>query len=89
MNPRSRKMRVGVVFVSALLIFAIGGSLGAYLSSGSGGSVLSEVGDVLSLSRPAFAQGGGLTFLDDEAGMSIYTNASQTLDLSLARTVYE
>ena len=89
MNPRSRKMKVGLILISALLVFAIGGSLGAYLSSGSGGSVLSEVGDVLSLSRPAFAQGAGLTFLDEEAGMSIYTNTSQILDLSVAATVYK
>lgn len=89
MNPKSRKVRVGLVFVSALLVFAIGGSLGAYFSSGSGSSVLSEVGDVLSLSRPAFAQGAGTTFLDDEAGMSIYTNTGQLLDLSIAATVYK
>lgn len=88
MRLKSKKVKVAMVVLGALLICSLGGFLGAYISAGSG-SMIAEAGNMLSLSRPAFAQGAGTTFLDEEAGMSIYTDTDQPLDLSVARTVYK
>ena len=46
---------------------------------------------VLTLVRPALAyaaDSSSLTFLDEEAGISLYTNVNQTLDLTRAKSVY-
>jgi len=46
---------------------------------------------VLTLVRPALAyaaDSSSLTFLDEEAGISLYTNVNQTLDLTRAKSIY-
>lgn len=88
MNLKSRKLRVTLILMCALLICGLGGSLGAHLSVGSGGSTIPEESGMISLSRPVFAQGAGTTFLDEEAGAAAYMNAGQTLDISKARDCY-
>lgn len=49
-----------------------------------------EGNNMFSLLKPRLvsAEGAGTTFLDEEAGMSIYTDTGQSLDLSVARTKY-
>lgn len=45
---------------------------------------------MLTLVKPAwaYAAGSSLTFLDEEAGISLYTNVNQTLNLTKAKSVY-
>ena len=40
------------------------------------------------LARPAFAEGMDTTFLEEEAGISAYTNVGQAIDLEMAKTVF-
>lgn len=90
MKLESRKMKVGVLLV-AILIFGFVG-LYFYWGSGGGGSdMVAEAGQTFLFVNPAFAQSAstGTTFLEEEAGMSIYVNVGQSLDLSVAKTVYK
>ena len=43
---------------------------------------------VLSLTRPAFAQTTSRSFLDDEAGISVYVRLDEAIDLTRARALY-
>lgn len=90
MKVENRKMKVGVLLV-AILIF---GFLGLYFYGGSGGGgsdLVAEAEQTFLFVNPAFAQSEstGTTFLEEEAGMSIYVNVGQSLDLSVAKTVYK
>ena len=49
------------------------------------GSKVQE-GEGLTLVRPAFAQSGDATFLEQEAGIAAYTNAGQQLNLTKANS---
>ncbi len=89
MKLKSKRMKVALVVLGLFLIGGLGGLLGAYLSGDS--SQVAEGAHTLSLATPAFAQGGvaSTTFLDEEAGISIYTDLAQSLDLATAKTVYK
>ncbi|MEM2738675.1 MAG: hypothetical protein QXK93_06800 [Candidatus Bathyarchaeia archaeon] len=73
-----------------LLIVGFGVSL-AYMyihSLWRGGSSLNGQNEYL-LIRPVFAQTSGSTFLEQEAGISIYMKVETTIDLTKAKTVYK
>lgn len=91
MKMKNTKMKVGVL-LTAILTF---GFLGVYLylgSNSSGGSGTVAKGErTYLLINPAFAQSAttDTTFLEQEAGMSIYVNVGASMDLPKAKTVYK
>jgi len=89
MKVGNRKMKVGALLVA----IALCGFLGAYFYAGRGGGgsgVVAEAGQTYLFVKPAFAQSASseTTFLEEEAGMSIYVNIGKSIDLSVAKTVY-
>lgn len=88
MKVENRKMKVGVLLVAILMLVFLGvyfygrGDVG-------GGSIVAEAGQTYPLVYPAFAQStSGTTFLEKEAGMSMYVNIGRSIDLAVAKTVY-
>ncbi len=81
---RFKKLAVAVALVS----------VGAFLGMHFGGSVgeqAGSTGDVsggFALVAPAFAQTVGRSFLENEAGISVYVKLEQAIDLSRARGLY-
>ena len=43
---------------------------------------------IMSLFRPAFALESGISFLEEEGGISVYANVNQALDLSRVKSVF-
>jgi len=83
------KMKAGVFLVAILAC----GILGIYLYNNTGGGnnkILNEVGQTFLLVNPVFAQSASseTTFLQEEAGLSIYVNIGRSIDLAVAKTVY-
>jgi len=89
MKVENKKIKVGVLLV-AILIFSF---LGVYFyASNSGESdIVADRGQTFLFVNPVFAESlsGGTTFLEEEAGMSIYVNVGLPLDLSAAQSVYK
>lgn len=80
---------MGLILVSVLIV----GFLGMYFDSGNnnkGRDVSNQAEQAFLFVKPAFAQSLSTapTFLDEEAGISLYVNISRSLDLSVARPVY-
>lgn len=46
-------------------------------------------GGAFALVQPAFAQEAGASFLENEAGISCYVNAGQTIDLAKAKPLFK
>lgn len=88
MKVENKKMKVSVLLVAILIC----GFLGAYFyASNSGESdIVAERGQTFLFVNPVFAQSvsGETTFLEEEAGMSIYVNIGLSIDLAVAKTVY-
>jgi len=83
------KMKAGVFLVAILAC----GLLGVYLYNNAGGgdnNIVNEAGQTFLLVNPVFAQSASseTTFLEEEAGMSIYINIGRSIDLAVAKTVY-
>ena len=53
------------------------------------GDALAKAGNTLTLAQPAFAQEAGKSFLEEEAGISLYVNAGEEIDLSQAKALYK
>lgn len=89
MKVENKKIKVDVLLV-AILIFSF---LGVYFyASNSGESdIVADRGQTFLFVNPVFAESlsGGTTFLEEEAGMSIYVNVGGSLDLSVAKAVYK
>jgi hypothetical protein len=86
---RSMKFENSKMKISALVVLIIVvGSLGLYSYANRGATTQS--GETYLFVKPAFAQSMSTapTFLDEEAGISLYVNISRSIDLSVARTVY-
>ena len=89
MKFEKRKMEVGMLLV-AISIFSF---LSVYFytgSSGQGSNVVAQAEQTYLLANPIFALSeiNETTFLEEEAGMSIYVNVGQSLNLSVARAEY-
>lgn len=86
----SGKMRI---VITILAVGIVTGAVGLWI----GHSIDSETdpvrepneADVLSLASPAFARSSEASFLEDEAGISLYYSAGQDLDLSKAKEAFE
>jgi len=82
------KMKAGMFLVAILAC----GLLGVYLynNGGGGANIVNEAGQHFLLVNPVFAQSvsSETTFLEEEAGMSIYVNIGRSIDLAVAKTVY-
>jgi hypothetical protein len=88
MGMKDKKMKVGVLLVAIL----VGSFLGMYFYARSGGrsNIVAEGGQTFPLVGPAFAQSvsTSTTFLEEEAGFSLYVNIGRSIDLAVAKTVY-
>jgi len=88
MKVESKKMKVGL-FLAAV---AICGFLCVYFyADGGGGSdIIAQAGQIYSFVNPDFALSAEseTTFLEEEAGMSMYVNIGRSIDLEVAKTVY-
>lgn len=84
----NRKLKMGVL----LFVILVCGFLGVYLYTGGGGrsNMVDDAGQTYLLVNPAFARSASseTTFLEEEAGMSIYVNIGRSIDLEVAKTVY-
>jgi hypothetical protein len=89
MGMKDKKMKVGVLLVAILVCSFLG--MYFYARSGGRSSIVAEGGQTFPLVSPAFAQSTttGTTFLEEEAGMSIYVNIGASIDLSIAKPVYK
>ena len=90
MKVENIKMKAGMFLVAILAC----GLLGVYLYNNSDGggdnNIVNEAGQHFLLVNPVFAQSvsSETTFLEEEAGMSIYVNIGRSIDLAVAKTVY-
>ena len=88
MKVENIKMKAGMFLVAILAC----GLLGVYLynSGGREPTFVNEHGQHFLLVNPAFAQSvsSETTFLEEEAGISIYVNIGRSIDLAVAKTVY-
>jgi len=89
MKVENIRIKVGVFLVAILAC----GLLGVYLYSGGGNwdnNIATDAGHTFLLVNPVFAQSASseTTFLEEEAGISIYVNVGRFLDLEVAKTVY-
>lgn len=89
MNVENTRMKVGLLLVAILVC----GFVGAYFYVGNSGrrGIVAERGQTSLFVNPvsALSASSETTFLEEEAGMSIYVNVGQSLDLSVAETVYK
>lgn len=88
MKVENKKMKMSVLLVAILIC----GFLGAYLYAGGGGrsNIVTDAGQMYLLVNPVFAQSASseTTFLEEEAGMTIYVDIGRSIDLEVAKTVY-
>jgi len=89
MKVENIKIKVGVFLVAILIC----GFLGVYLYSGGGNwdnNIATDAGQTYLLVNPVFAQSASseTTFLEEEAGLSIYVDIGRSIDLEVAKTVY-
>jgi hypothetical protein len=84
MKFENSKMKISMLAV----LFLIVGSLSLYSYANRG--TTTQSGETYHFIKPAFAQSMSTapTFLDEEAGISLYVNISQSIDLAVAKTVY-
>lgn len=88
MNAMNRTLKVAVLLVAVFVCTF----LGVYFYASSGGGridMAAKAARTLSLANPAFIQSASTTFLDEEAGISIYTNIGHSLDLSKAKAKFK
>jgi len=86
MRLENKKVRVSIL-LSAILVLSF---LGFYFNTRTGGletSGVKDLSETFSFGRPAFAQSmaATTTFLEQEAGISIYVNTSSSLNLNTAK----
>lgn len=88
MKVENRKMKVGVLLVALLIV----GLLGVYFyaGGGDGSDIVAEAGQTFLLVNPVFAQSSSteMTFLEEEAGISMYIDIGRSIDLAVAKTAY-
>lgn len=89
MKVENIKIKVGGFLVAILVC----GFLGVYLYAGGGNwdnNIAIDAGHTFLLVNPVFAQSASseTTFLEEEAGMTIYVNIGRSIDLEVAKTVY-
>lgn len=82
MKTRSKTTKVTILMVS---LFLIGGLL--FVSVPNEKSMTRDVSGLI-LAKPAFAQTGEASFLEQEAGIAAYVNVGQTIDLARAKGSY-
>ena len=89
MKVENKKMKFGGLLV-AILVCSFLGVYSYTANNEKGNNMLADAGQTFSLVNPVFAQGAGseTTFLDEEAGISIYVNIGRSIDLAVAKTVY-
>jgi len=85
---KDKKMKLGVLLVTILVISFLGAYF--YLQSDGESSISAEGRQTFPLVGPAFAQSSTseTAFLEEEAGISLYVNIGQPIDLAVAKTVY-
>jgi hypothetical protein len=84
---RSKWLRWALMAGAAVVVSVAGGVLSGQAPAPGSGSV-DRSGTALLLAPPAFAQATGGSFLEREAGISVYVNTGQTIDLARARPLF-
>lgn len=87
MNFRNIKARILLLTLCVIVITGVGIFIDRTNQSSSESNDKSNATDIWFLAKPALAQDG--TFLDDEAGISAYTNLGTAINLSIARTGFK
>jgi hypothetical protein len=87
MELKTKKLKIGMLLIAALIA-----TLGVYVfwtNVGPKNTGSTEAEQKFSLVRPAFAQSMAVvtTFLDQEAGMSIYLNIGSSIDINAAAPI--
>ena len=84
MKFNNSQMKISMLAVLIIIV----GSLGLYSYANRGATTQS--GETYLFIKPAFAQSMSTapTFLDEEAGISLYVNIGQSINLAVAKTVY-
>ena len=86
---KSRRMKLGGLLFAILACSLLGG----YFSMTNNGESNTRLGagQTLSLVKPVFAQSSSsnITFLEEEAGMSVWVNIDTTLNLTKAKSAYK
>ena len=81
----NKYLKIGL-FLSVIVVVGLSSFFGVYFAviNNQGEKYTEDFGNT-ELLKPSFPE----TFLDEEAGISIYTNISQPLDLSVAKAEYK
>jgi hypothetical protein len=85
----NKRMKISALLI-AVLVFSFAG-LHFYIGNNEKrNSMVTDAGQTFSLVNPVFAESASseATFLDEEAGMSIYVNIGQSIDLNVVRNKY-
>jgi len=84
MKFENSKMKTSMLAVLILIVVSLG--LYSYTNRGP----TTQSGETYLFVRPAFGQSMSTTptFLDNEAGISVYVNINRSIDLAVARTAY-
>jgi|GEM_PF-708795 len=85
---KDKKVKLVVLLVTILVSSFLGAYF--YVQSGGKSSIAAEGGQTFLLVGPAFAQSltSETTFLEEEAGISLYVDIGRSIDLAVAKTVY-
>lgn len=89
MSISSRRIRIAAAILGVVIfVGVIGLPVGLYVHNQAKLGPGPSEADALTLELPALAQGEEASFLEEEAGMSLYFNAAQALSLSTARGAF-
>jgi len=84
---KDKKMKLGVLLATILVVSFLG--VYFYVQSGGKSSISAEGRQTFPLISPVFAQSSSETaFLEEEAGISLYVNIGQSINLAVAKTVF-
>lgn len=88
MKMENTKTKASLFLVAILVVGLVGVH---FFTSDKGNGIVAEGSQTYLFANPAFAQSisSETTFLEEEAGMSIYVNIGASIDLSKAKTVYK
>ena len=84
-----RKTKVTLLLTAILVCSFL--AIYLYVGNNCSSDVVTDEGETFLFVPPAFAQSTSesMTFLEEEAGMSMYVNIGQSIDLSVAKNVYK
>lgn len=83
------KLKSKIVKLSIIVLCVLGSlAIVSFIWRGNSPDGRSSSGMGIFLARPAFAQGDEMSFLEEEAGISAYTNLGQSINLTAAKKAF-